>query len=150
MCGGAIQFGSSNTTTAKILHTNSLPLIPNLLKYMDGYLNNMVNAVTNKKDVLGQLIMTNTKQADRSMPSRNVAQPTLPPQLSTTYSASTARKLGNNVDYQEKGGYCWPHGYRVHPRHSSLSCTKYKDDHKENATHANITNTLEYNKGWHD
>ena len=39
-----------------------------------------------------------------------------------------------------RGGYCWTHGYRVHPdEHTSAKCNNQADGHQEAAT---VTNTL--------
>ena len=45
-------------------------------------------------------------------------------------------------------GYCWSHGYKVTPSHTSKTCTDRKPGHKENATRANIMGGSQANKDW--
>ena len=96
-CRGADQFVRA---TANPHPTNVLPLTPSLLEYMDIYLDNMINTVTNEKAVLSELVATNTNQEvtidtqastiktslarsryskSRSTPSRSAAEPPPPP-----------------------------------------------------------------------
>ena len=38
---------------------------------------------------------------------------------------------------KDQGGYCWSHGYCVHPDHTSKTCKKRKPGHQEEATREN-------------
>ena len=38
---------------------------------------------------------------------------------------------------KDQGGYCWTHGYLVHPEHTSATCRKKKPGHQDEATRNN-------------
>eukprot|EP00804_Cyclotella_cryptica_P016761 CCRYP_002058-RA/>CCRYP_002058-RA protein AED:0.43 eAED:0.43 QI:0/-1/0/1/-1/1/1/0/185 len=48
----------------------------------------------------------------------------------------------------DPNGYCWSHGYKVKMGHSSMTCNKRLDGHKNNASRANTMGGKEYNKDW--
>ena len=140
-CRGADQFVRA---TANPHPTNVLPLTPSLLEYMDIYLDNMINTVTNEKAVLSELVATNTNQEvtidTQASTIKNLTgqvkifkeQVNALKKCSRTSSTSSGRR-GSGVDYQ-KGGYCWDHRYRVKKNHNSASCTKHKDSHNKKST----------------
>ena len=45
-------------------------------------------------------------------------------------------------------GYCWTHGYKVIPEHTSATCTAKKPGHKDAATRANPMGGSQKNKDW--
>ena len=47
----------------------------------------------------------------------------------------------------DQGGYCWTHGYNVHPEgYKSSDCRSKADDHKDCATRANTMGGITYGK----
>ena len=47
-----------------------------------------------------------------------------------------------------KGGYCWSHGYKVGPGHTSATCRDDIPANKRDATRANTKGGSTANKGW--
>ena len=45
-------------------------------------------------------------------------------------------------------GYCWSHGFKVTPNHTSKTCTDRKPGHKEAATRENTMGGSQLNKNW--
>jgi hypothetical protein len=56
---------------------------------------------------------------------------------------------GRGQDYTlDPHGYCWSHGYKVKLGHSSLTCTRRQEGHKEGATRTNTMGGRDFNKDW--
>ena len=49
-------------------------------------------------------------------------------------SSTTTKKRQPPTD---RGGYCWSHGFLVHPNHTSKTCRNKKPGHKDEATRSN-------------
>ena len=63
-------------------------------------------------------------------------------------NSSSQRSNSNPYGRFSKIGYCWSHGYKVSKTHTSESCTKIKNGHKEKATRRNPMGVSDWNKGW--
>ena len=154
-CGGKKPFNSVNVATKVPANSNlnTTPYITNI-DHLDDYLDNIANTATNEKTVIEQLVATNSKQ-----------EATINTQASTikilTVQVKTLNKqvlsLGSKVVGSStnsgswvKNAYSWLHSYGVRKDHTSLSCFKHLNDHKEKASSRNIMGGKEFNKGWDD
>ena len=45
-----------------------------------------------------------------------------------------ATKKKTRTPRKDRGGYCWSHGYLVHPDHTSITCRSKKPGHQDDAT----------------
>lgn len=46
-------------------------------------------------------------------------------------------------------GYCWTHGFKVGNKHSSKTCNRRYEGHKEEATFEDNMGGSQLNKNWH-
>ena len=128
--------------------------------YLDGYLDNLANAVTQKKKTLTQLAdhctslsasvasltaglasLTSayTLLANNQMPmAPTPANARLPAQPNTPRAAQ--KFLAN--------GYSWTHGFKIGLHHSSGTCKVKAPGHMDAATRANTMNGSNAFKGW--
>jgi len=126
------------------------------MERLDDYLDNIANAATNEKAVLKELVATNSKQSETiSTQAQNIKSLTHQVQKLHEQISSLKNRSGRHSNTPPtsewtpvSNGYCWSHGYRVAPGHSSLTCIRPLPGHKKEATRRNIMGGSTKDKGW--
>jgi hypothetical protein len=158
-CGGKEPFNGANAAS-EIPPTANRPVSSDrsavppseaAMERLDDYLDNIANAATNEKAVLEELVATNSKQAETiSTQAQNIKSLTHQVQKLHEQISSLKKGSGKNSSTWTpvSDGYCWSHGYRCAPGHSSLTCRHQLPGHKKEATRRNIMGGSTANKGW--
>ena len=147
LAAGSPTFGTANTVTADATIT------PDTFAQLDGYLNNLAAAATNKTTTLAQLVensasLTASVAASTASVTSLMAAYTLlsnakPPPTANAPTAPTQKQPKAKLD---PNGYCWMHGYMVRVGHTSATCTDKKLGHQDAATRTNTMGGTEQGK----
>jgi hypothetical protein len=124
-------------------------------------LNNLANAAVQKNKTVEKLITMNQQKdkviasLTKSLKEEKRTNSTLLSIISNAGLKAGSRgknnqktgggKWGANLD---PNGYCWPHGFKVKMGHTSMTCSKHLEGHKEGVTYANTMGGKDYNKNW--
>ncbi|KAL7474167.1 hypothetical protein ACHAW6_000154 [Cyclotella cf. meneghiniana] len=124
-------------------------------------LDNLANPALQKNETLEKLISMNQQkdQVIASLTKSLKEEKHTNSTLLAIISGAGLRSGGGDGSFQRTGvgkweanldpnGYCWLHGYKVKMGHSSMTCSKRLNGHKESATRANRMGGKEYNKDW--
>ena len=126
------------------------------MERLDDYLDNIANAATNEKAVLEELVSTNSKQSETiSTQAQNIKSLTHQVQKLHEQISSLKNRSGRHSSTPPTStwtpvtdGYCWSHGYRCAPGHSSLTCRRPLPGHQKDSTRRHIMGGSTANKGW--
>ena len=146
---GGGNIGSANTAGLTDQSTSCI----------DSYLDGLANAATQDSQQLALLVESNWLLSEQvatlttRLGATTPAVPTvIPPGDPTTNSApmTAIEKLTYRIKVKkyDPTGYCWSHGYMVGKTHTSESCIKKKEGHKDKATRADIKGGRTFNSGW--
>ena len=116
-------------------------------------LDHLAMATSNDRTILDRLTKTNAElSAANAKLTTDLAQAiTLLNQLVTNDEKREQLRCQKVNEYNMRfavDGYCWSHGYKVTPNHTSKTCTDRKPGHKEAATRANTMGGSQLNKNW--
>ena len=104
-------------------------------------LDNLANAAVQKNDTVEKLVISNKTLTDTVATLTNDIS-----RLTTAIAALKTNKSAKAPQANDPNGYCWTHGYKVKFGHSSKTCTKRKEGHKEDATRSNTMGGSEWGK----
>ena len=118
---------------------------------LEGFLDNIAAAATNDSSTLKQLVNSMAQlTATNAMQQQTIAD--LRKEMATIRETQrcevTAIKKKLSLVSCVKGTYCWSHGYRVGPGHTSAMYRDGIPANKRDATRANTKGGLTVNKGW--
>ena len=116
-------------------------------------LDHLAMATSNDRTIIEALTASNAKlTATNEKLAADLQQAiTLLQQLVTSDEQREQLRCQKVSEYNMKfavDGYCWSHGYKVTPNHTSKTCSARKPGHKEAATRANTMGGSQLNKGW--
>ena len=123
--------------------THDTTIDPTTFDRLDGYLDNLAAAATSERTTLTQLIDNNASlTASVAALTASVTALTAAYTLMTNKQThQTPRPRTSNAMQPKKTpfdpSYCWTHGYKVRPGHTSVTCPAKATGHQEAATHAN-------------
>ena len=116
-------------------------------------LDQLALATTSDREVLTQLTLANAeltktnKKLVEQMAEVVQAIKNLADADTKREEARVAKVKEYNMKF-DPNGYCWSHGYKVIPTHTSATCTDKKAGHKDAATRANPMGGSQKNKEW--
>ena len=139
--------GAANAVTT----VDMKPFIDTTLARLDGYLDNIAAAASNKRSTLQQLIDANATltasvasfTAAYTLLAEGVGKQPTPAVPTATSTGGRKKKQHTPLD---PNCYYWTHGYCVGVGHNGATCTNKKDGHKDLATRANIMGGSTMNK----
>ena len=95
--------------------------------------NSLVTASTTREDELSTLSASHAAYTAQQEKLHDVIEH-LRQEIATLKAAAPRKAQRPQRARQDRGGYCWSHGYLVHPDHNSRTCRTKKPGHQDDAT----------------
>ena len=106
------------------------------LHKLDTYLDNLANAASTDCGTFQQLLATNAALTT-NVTALTASLASLSKSYATLTCTAAAPQNRRPPPTPNNTRYCWTHGYRVSPWHTSTTCTKRVDSHQVTATRSN-------------